>query len=317
MSSTAKGSGREPVAGDAPVEAASATRGGTKGREPTFIVIGAMKAGTTSLFHYLIDHPQVHMSPLKEVDFFVEELNWRRGFDWYTRQFEGAGGDALAIGEASTIYTKYPTYRGVPERIKEHLPDVRLIYVVRDPIERLRSHYQHRTLVGNERLPLAEALATDPTYVDMSRYGMQLERYLDHFPPEQICVITSEALKANRGETVQQVYRFIGVDETFVPPSLEQEFYRTQDRAQYPSGAWKIRKLAKRYVPHSKRAKELIDSLMPKFLGPRSRRGADATQTPRVIIPEEIADRLRVVFAEDIALLRHSMPQDFDGWGLA
>ena len=284
---------------------------------PTFIVIGAMKAGTTSLFHYLIDHPQVFMSPLKEVDFFVEEQNWHRGIDWYERQFENADADALAIGEASTIYTKYPVYRGVPERISEHLPDVRLIYVVRDPIDRLRSHFQHRTLVGNERLPLAEALATDPSYVDMSRYGMQLERYLEHFPREQICVITSEALKTDRADTVKQVFRFIGVDETFAPPSLEQEFYRTQDRVQYPSGAWKIRKIAKRYVPHSKRAKELIDSLMPKFLGQRARVAVDAPGKPSVIIPDEIVERLRVVFAEDVALLRRRMPPDFDGWGLA
>jgi Sulfotransferase domain len=286
---------------------------------PTFIVIGAMKAGTTSLFHYLVEHPEVHMSPLKEVDFFVEESNWSRGFEWYGRQFDGATPRTVAIGEASTIYTKYPAYRGVPERIRRHLPDVRLIYVVRDPIARLRSHYQHRTLVGNERRPLAEAIDADPTYIDTSRYGMQLDQYLEHFPREQIRIITSEALRSSRAETVRDVYRFIGVDETFAAPSLEQEFYRTEERAQYPSIAWKVRKLAKRYVPHSKRAKELVDSILPKVLGRRTTAAASgtATETPAVTIPDDLTERLRLIFAEDVALLRRSMPPGFDGWGIA
>ena len=291
---------------------------GTDRRLPTFIVIGAMKGGTTSLFHYLDEHPQVHMSPLKEVDFFVEEINWDRGIDWYARQFDGAGPNTKAIGEASTIYTKYPQHRGVPGRIRAHLPDVRLIYVVRDPIERMRSHFQHRALVGSERRPLAEALEADPSYIDTSRYGMQLERYLEHFPREQIHILTSEDLRSSRAETLRGVFGFIGVDQSFVPPSIEREFYKTEERAQYPSIAWKVRRFAKRYVPHSKRAKELVDSLMPRVLGRRPAAvTTDGASRSTVSLPDDVADRIRAIFAEDVALLRRSMPPDFDGWGLA
>ena len=137
-------------------------------RLPNFIVIGAMKSGTTSLFHYLQAHPQVFMSPLKEVEFFVEEKNWRRGMDWYRAQFAGASPGALAIGEASTAYTKYPEYPGVPERIASSLPDARLIYILRDPIERIRSHYQHRVLSGAEREPLERAVLNDERYMNLS-----------------------------------------------------------------------------------------------------------------------------------------------------
>jgi hypothetical protein len=84
---------------------------------PSFLIIGAMKAGTTSLYHYLKSHPQIHMSRIKELDFFVTELNWGRGLDWYSQQFSGIGTNVLAAGEASTNYTKYPRYKGVPERI--------------------------------------------------------------------------------------------------------------------------------------------------------------------------------------------------------
>src|SRR5437660_1291673 len=98
------------------MDRAQRSPGGDGATLPTFLVIGAMKAGTDALWKYLRGHPQVHMAPTKELDFFAEELNWRRGLGWYEGQFEGAGA-AVAIGEASTSYSKHPTHPGVPERI--------------------------------------------------------------------------------------------------------------------------------------------------------------------------------------------------------
>src|SRR3954463_6324498 len=83
---------------------------------PNFLIIGAMKGGTTSLYHYLRPHPEVFMPVTKELHFFVAEKNLLLGPGWYERRFRGAG-DAIAVGEASTDYTKYPLYQGVPERI--------------------------------------------------------------------------------------------------------------------------------------------------------------------------------------------------------
>jgi hypothetical protein len=90
------------------------------------------------------------MSDLKEPDFFVTELNWGRGVRWYEQQFVGADG-AVAVGEASTSYSKYPLYRDVPSRIADTIPDVRLIYLIRQPIERIRSQYLHQRLLREER----------------------------------------------------------------------------------------------------------------------------------------------------------------------
>ena len=130
-------------------------------RLPSFLVIGAMKAGTTSLYHYLHAHPQVFMPSIKELDFFVAGGNWGRGLHWYQKQFAGAGPGAVAVGEASTMYTKYPSVDGVPERIAAHLPEVRLVYVVRDPIDRIRSHYRHRVAVGTgDRVPSSKRCST-------------------------------------------------------------------------------------------------------------------------------------------------------------
>jgi hypothetical protein len=100
---------------------------------PNLIVIGAMKAGTTSLHAYLSLHPEIFMSANKEPRFFTEEWNWHKGLEWYEAQFP----ERVTIrGESTPDYTKLPEIRNVPERIHSLIPDVRLIYLVRDPIDR-------------------------------------------------------------------------------------------------------------------------------------------------------------------------------------
>jgi hypothetical protein len=287
---------------------------------PTFIVIGAMKCGTTSLYHYLRDHDQIFMSRIKELDFFAEAANWSRGMDWYRHQFKGAG-NALARGEASTLYTKYPEHRGVPERIAAVLPDVRLIYVVRDPIERLRSHFQHRVMTGREKLPAEVALLEDPSYLNCSRYAMQLERYLEHFPREQILIVTSEGLRSDRKATIQQVYAFLGVDPTRVPTVLDKEFYRTEQRRNYPAVVWWARRFAKRHTPQAKRTKELVDMVLERGGHSGSPRSAPESAAPaavgRTVICPQLRERLAERLRDDVARFHRYMPDDFDGWGIA
>src|SRR4051794_5648348 len=165
---------------------------------PNFLLIGAMKAGTTSMYHYLRAHPQVYMPTFKAPEFFAGKALSSRGVDWYRRQFADVGPGAVAIGEASNVYTKYPHYSGVPARIAELIPDVRLLYIVRDPVARIRSHYQTRAVEGSEKLPLGEAVASNSISLDYSRYAMQIEQYLEHFSREQLLVTTAEALRNDR-----------------------------------------------------------------------------------------------------------------------
>jgi hypothetical protein len=117
---------------------------------PTFLGIGTVKGGSSSMYYYLKAHPMIFMSEPKELQFFVAELNWDRGLEWYERHFAGAEAFAAA-GEFSPGYTQHPHLSGVPKRIASVLPDVRLVYFVRDPIERMRSHYQARVLSRRER----------------------------------------------------------------------------------------------------------------------------------------------------------------------
>jgi hypothetical protein len=296
-------------------------RHGAPQRLPTFLVIGAMKAGTTSLYHYLRAHPQVFMPAVKEIAFFAKEDVWRRGIPWYRQQFASAGPAVVALGEASTRYTNYPLHGGVPERIARHVPDARLLYLLRDPIERIRSHYQHRIAVGTERLPLEEALFSNPIYLDFSRYGMQIEQYLEHFSRDQLLIVTSEDLRTHRQVTMRRIYEFLDVDSSYVPDNLDREFYKSSDRRQHSPLAWPVRNVLKRHFPKSKRAKEWFDSRRRwsiRSSAPRLGNGDSASVAPRsgLVIPDDISSKLRDSLREDVGRLRAYGVTGLERWGV-
>ncbi|MBW1859762.1 MAG: sulfotransferase domain-containing protein, partial [Deltaproteobacteria bacterium] len=118
--------------------------------------IGALKCGTTSLHYYLGLHPEISMSREKELYFFVKECNWNKGIDWYRSNFSG---ESKIHGESTPIYTAYPVYVGVAERMHGVVPGTKLIYVVRDPIDRLVSHYVHACEMGREDRGIEGALS--------------------------------------------------------------------------------------------------------------------------------------------------------------
>lgn len=181
---------------------------------PNLVVIGAMKCGTGSLHRYLDLHSQIHMSQIKELDFFVEEKNWKLGLDWYQTNFTEP---AEVLGESSTNYSKHPLFRGVPERMHRIIPDAKLIYIIRDPVERIVSQYIHNVAKGRERRTLDVALTelSENDYVNCSRYFMQIERYLAYYRRSSILVISSEGLAHCRMKVLSEVFRFLKVDPSF------------------------------------------------------------------------------------------------------
>jgi hypothetical protein len=178
---------------------------------PTFLVIGAKKAGSTSMHRYLASHRDVFMPPEKHLDFFSGET-WERGIEWYAEQF-APGDRCVARGEASNTYAAHPMAQGVPERIARVLPKVRLVYVIREPIARITSHYRQAVAEWGETRSFDEVVfEKSAEYIATTRYAMQLDLYLEHFPREQLLVVTSEDLLNDRSETLARVLAFIGVD---------------------------------------------------------------------------------------------------------
>jgi hypothetical protein len=182
-------------------------------RRPNLFIIGAMKSGTTTLHEYLDSHPQIAMSRIKEPGYFVEELNQRQGEDWYLSLFEQD--DCFRYrGESSTHYTKLPVYRGVADRLFQFNPDVRLIYIMRDPTERLLSHYLHNVrdpVYGRERQALLKAVRRRPDYLAFGDYAMQLEPYINLFGRDALYTLTFEALINDPQRELERLYDWLGL----------------------------------------------------------------------------------------------------------
>lgn len=186
------------------------------GIRPEFIIIGAEKAGTTTLHTVLDAHPEISMSDPKEPAFFCQDAIYARGWDWYRSFFANATGRVL--GEATPAYSIEVDFPGTADRIASDLPEVKIVYIIRDPVERIesawmwyRAHGRHKL---NQRIfpPLAEAVRTVPGIVDGSKYWRQLSFYRQHFPDEQIHVMFLEELRSDRDRTLQGLYDFLGVD---------------------------------------------------------------------------------------------------------
>jgi hypothetical protein len=196
---------------------------------PDFLILGAQKAGTTALYAYVRRHPEITGPSWKEVSFF--DRHYARGEAWYRANFPNLLRARGLVGEASPSYPFLPL---APERVAAMLPEGRLIALVRNPVDRAFSHYQHEVALGREPLSFEDALAAeddrlrgeeerllaDPayfshawwnhTYRARGRYAEQLERWLAAFPRERLLVIPSEDLLGDPAATHGRVLEFVG-----------------------------------------------------------------------------------------------------------
>jgi Sulfotransferase family len=275
---------------------------------PTFVVIGAMKAGTVSLSHYLDQHPDVFLGRggrFGEPNFFVAEQNWARGRGWYESLFEAAVGTA-AIGECSPGYSMAPLFCGVPERMAQVVPNARLVYLVRDPIARMQSMYLHQVSAGRERRRPEVALLDDH-YVGPSRYGFQLAAFLDHFDRGQVLVIASEVLRDRPRVALSAVFGHLGVDPAAVDLDQQHRDHRSMDKPvpRLHDLTW----LPRRPVRPDPRWRPDQRTGLARRLTTRAARADDSAISP------ELRGRLEQRLASDRRrferLLGHQIPRDW------
>lgn len=286
---------------------------------PDFIIIGAMRAGTTSLHNYFQHHPQVSMSHEKEPDYFTA-FKYARGVDWYLKQFDI---DRMRRGEASPNYAKVDVFPGVPERIYRDLPDVKLVYVVRDPVKRFVSQYDHMAARGFD-LPdpgtlcrSEPPLPSDPIrltlkepyqhILSVSCYARQLKAYLEYFPLEQIRIVEFEQLKREPDTVLRELQAFLGLDPLGAAtlPSLN----RSKELTSVPQpilrsardtrfGNWVRDRMS---LETRDRLKRLIAAPFPDGKRP---------------FPEEAIQRIREELAEDVAEFRTITGLQFSSWSI-
>lgn len=296
---------------------------------PNFLVIGAGKAGTTSIDLYLQEHPQVYMSPVKEPNFFAlegEKINFQGPKaenlinswsvnDWekYLELFKGVK-DEKAIGETSPLYLYSPK---APERIRHYIPNVKLIVILRNPVERAFSAYVYLLGEGRESFKdFAQALSQEEKrinanwewiwhYQNLGFYYTQLQRYFDIFDRNQIRVYLFEELNNNPVGLLQDIFQFIAVDDRFVP--------NTSMKA-------KVSRVTKnRFLQNFLEKPNLIKDIL-RLVIPANIRKPMAAKTYRKNISEppklspEIRKQLIQVYWEDILQLQDLIQLDLSKW---
>lgn len=285
---------------------------------PNFFIIGAMKSGTTALYYYLEQHPKVYMSPVKEPNFFCSQesaADTVTHIDTYQHLFKGVSGEK-AVGEASHCYLYEPR---VAAEIRRYVPEAKLIAVLRNPIDRAYSHFLHVVRVGTEPLGnFAQALREEEAgaykertfhdYIGRGFYYSQLKRYFNTFDREQIRVYLYQDLSDAPTSTVQDAFRFLEVDDSFVPDvSLRRNVsgnpkYKTLDR------------LLRRQT----RVKHAVKIYLPARLRWRLSRTFDELKTRNLVRPPpihpEVRRQLIEVYREDVLHLQELLHRDLSGW---
>lgn len=178
-------------------------------RLPDFVIIGAMKSATSSLQKQLAAQQGIFMCTPKEPNFFSDTENYAKGMAWYSGLFANAPEPSL-LGEASTHYTKLPTHQHTVERLKKYMPDARLVYVMRHPVDRLVSHYIHEWSTGKYRCDINEAIKKYPELISYSCYAMQLEPYFEAFGRDAVLPVFFDRLVCQPQAELERICRFIG-----------------------------------------------------------------------------------------------------------
>jgi hypothetical protein len=288
---------------------------------PTFIVIGAAKAGTTALYWYLAEHPDVFMSDVKEPNYFAYGLDADGGLVYgdpelhrfpvttraaYEALFEEAGG-AAAVGEASAIYLECPQ---TPARIAREVPDARIVCGLREPVDRAYSDYQMYLRSRGRRLDEARDLVVgaawarpDSHWVEIGMYHRMLSRYYEAFPRERIHVYLFDDLRRTPAEVVRDLYAFVGVDPSFVPDTET-----PHNIGGMPSN------MALERLLTSDRLRRVVEPLVPRRAANRVRRLRTRNLRKAPPLPQALREQLAETFHDDIVRTSELIGRNLDAW---
>jgi hypothetical protein len=202
---------------------------------PNFLGVGSFRCGTTWIYECLKEHPDVFVPPdRKEVHFF--DWNYSKDIEWYRKWFEERASES-AVGEFSPSYL---FHQKAPMRIARHLPDVKLIASLRDPVDRAYSNYWNLRSTGAITCSFAEARRYHDWLVEPGLYYRHLKRYLDLFPRENLLVLIFDDLESEPASFIRGVYNFLDVDTKFVPTTVNEKSNPARKRR----GLWLINIMA-------------------------------------------------------------------------
>lgn len=266
---------------------------------PDYIIIGAMKCGTSTLATQLEKQPGLFMTTPKEPNYFSDDDVFAKGPDWYSALFESAAvGDIC--GEASTHYTKRPTYPDTLPRMAAALPDLRLVYMIRNPVNRLVSHYIHEWSEARISSDLDAAVDTVPELFDYGRYGWQIDPFVQAYGKDAVLLTSLERLTADQDGELTRIARHIGFDGAVA--------WNTETETQNVSSK-RVRKLPMQgLLVDNPLATALRRALVPKALRSRIRESRQMTKRPS--LSDAKRAELERRYGEDRAQLAAIFPDD-------
>lgn len=294
---------------------------------PNFLIIGAGKAGTRSLYSYLQQHPEVYMSPVKETNFFAlegEEINFKgpkanqeinswsiNNLEDYQKMFDSVQSEK-AIGEASPLYLYSPK---APDRIKHYIPDAKLIAVLRNPAERAFSNYNYFSIPEFEPLSFEKALQAETErinnqwewiwhYKNLGFYYSQLQRYYKIFSPNQIKVYLYEDIQADSQKVISDLFNFIGVDPNFIPNTYKKHnvTYKVKSKALL------------NFFEKPNLIKNFIRNLVPDTIRKPMAAKVYRSNLVKPQLEPKIRSELIEVYREDILRLQDLIQRDLSAW---
>ncbi|MDB6123686.1 MAG: Sulfotransferase [Pedosphaera sp.] len=274
-----------------------------------FIIIGAPKCGTTSLHRYLQPHPELYLLPEKEVPFFTNPEYCAKGWDWYLDEFFAQASPKKLWGKATP---QYMSRLETPEKIYAQLPQVKLIALLRNPIDCTYSWYKMMVKRNQEKRTLAEAIdkklhlgvleQRQGPDVALGEYSRMLTEYRKFFPRDQLLVLFTEDLKKDPRAVLKRVLRFLEVDENFVPRNLGTHYHVGGSRRRI---ALDEHALAKHPL-----FRKIIDHIPVRYRNVVERRFLfwfmiwnTRPDSPDQQMPAEARERLRQFFSEDVRRL--------------
>lgn len=270
-------------------------------RKPDFIIIGAMKSATSTLHEQLALQPDFFMSTPKEPFYFSDDEVFSRGREWYLNLFSNAEPNQLC-GESSTHYTKLPDYPNTINRMKSELPRIKLIYVLRDPVERLISHYIHQWSQNVFRCDINEAIDRYDELVNYSRYAYQIQPYIDTYGRDNILFVFNEALRSRPQAELERVAKFLGIE----PNRVKWQ----ENLCEQNVSSQRVRRFSGyKLLVDSSVMTFLRRSLIPKSFRTRVRGLLSMRKKPE-IIPSKLIE-LNRIFDEDLVNLSKILGQEF------
>lgn len=266
------------------------------------LIIGAMKCGTTSLFNYLSQHPEVATSTPKEPHFFTRAQDAGKNLDWYRGRWDWDERTHRIALEASTSYTKIPRLPNAAERIARVKADFRFLYVLRDPIERIESTLAHQIVQGRWREAEVRKDEIPYDWIEMSMYAMQVREYYKRFSAERILLLDFVELKERPAEMMERVCRFLDIAPSF--PFKDLDVAHNVSRRDHPV-----------YVALSRIG---LARTAAKFFPPRLRRRIRARLSTVPEIEPTLSDTQRVFaqreLVDDMKQLRDEFGFDTSRW---